>query len=73
MVPSSDVAQACYPTAASHMSHGASAAAGPSSGSGTPKASAAGANGKTRARDAWYSFNEEKLEEVMSSKAWLTE
>jgi hypothetical protein len=34
----------------------------------------AGANATSKAaRDAWYTFDEAKLEEVMSAKAWMQE
>lgn len=32
-----------------------------------------GASTSNAARDAWYTFDEAKLEEVMSSKPWLQE
>jgi hypothetical protein len=44
-------------------------------GASIPSAAPSGhsAEAPTKTRDAWYTFNEAKLEEVCTTKAWLQE
>jgi hypothetical protein len=57
------------PMDTSSSSSAAAGARAQSAGAGRVEAGAAG----NAARDAWYTFDEAKLEEVMSAKPWLQE
>lgn len=52
---------------------GSAASGGGSAKGGAAAASSSSASGGTKARDAWYTFNHQKLDEVMAAKPWTQE